>query len=152
MPISSGLPIWTGAPCTAGKRVVIWMARIASAGFIGRIETTMGPWNRPAGPGRNHGAKTTTAPSPEQSASAAADARLLEGGRAAQHEGDVIAAPMGADIGRLVDELAVPERPVARQVGADVEVVGERRQPKVAGRRGRQQRAGFGVELAEPQE
>src|SRR5262249_3893831 len=32
------------------------------------------------------------------------------------------------------------------------EVVGERRQPKAAGRRGRQQRAGFGVELAEPQE
>src|SRR5262245_38494193 len=59
---------------------------------------------------------------------------------------------MGADIGRLVDELAVPESPVARQVGADVEVVGERRQPKVAGRRGRQQRAGFGVEVAEPQE
>src|SRR5262245_18318587 len=59
---------------------------------------------------------------------------------------------MGADIGRLVDELAVPENPVARQVGADVEVVGERRQPKVAGRRGRQQRAGFGIEVAEPQE
>src|SRR5215470_16532518 len=49
MPISSGLPICTGAPCTAGKRVVIWMARMASAGFIGRIETTMGPWNGPAG-------------------------------------------------------------------------------------------------------
>src|SRR5215468_9873879 len=59
---------------------------------------------------------------------------------------------MGADIGRLADELAVPENPVARQVGADVKVVGERRQPKVAGRRGRQQRAGFGVEVAEPQE
>src|SRR5262249_9473127 len=49
-------------------------------------------------------------------------------------------------------ELAVPENPVARQVSADVEVVGERRQPKVAGRRGRQQRAGFGVEVTEPQE
>src|ERR1700704_4007949 len=48
-PIISGLPIWTGAPCTAGKRVVIWMARMASAGFSGRIETTMGPWNGPAG-------------------------------------------------------------------------------------------------------
>src|SRR5205823_4601448 len=49
MPINSGLPIWTGAPCTAGKRVVIWMARIASAGVSGRMETTMGPWNGPAG-------------------------------------------------------------------------------------------------------
>ena len=49
MPINSGLPIWTGAPCTAGNRVVIWMARIASAGFSGRIDTTMGPWKGPAG-------------------------------------------------------------------------------------------------------
>src|SRR5438105_10691867 len=48
MPINSGLPIWIGAPCTAGKRVVIWMARIASAGVSGRMETTMGPWNGPA--------------------------------------------------------------------------------------------------------
>ena len=48
MPISSGLPMCTGAPCTAGKRVVIWMARIASAGFSGRIDTTSGPWNGPA--------------------------------------------------------------------------------------------------------
>src|SRR5215467_2730464 len=49
MPISSGLPMCTGAPCTAGNRVVIWMARMASAGFIGRIDTTTGPWNGPAG-------------------------------------------------------------------------------------------------------
>ena len=44
-----GKPTWTGAPCTAGNRVVIWMARIASAGFSGRIDTTSGPWNGPAG-------------------------------------------------------------------------------------------------------
>ena len=48
MPISSGLPTCTGAPCTDGKRVVIWIARIALAGVIGRIETTIGPWNSPA--------------------------------------------------------------------------------------------------------
>src|SRR5499427_3214090 len=59
---------------------------------------------------------------------------------------------MGADVGRLVDKLAIPENPVTRQVGADVEVIGEGRQPKIARRRGRQQRAGFGVELAKPQE
>ena len=35
MPMSSGRPICTGAPCTAGKRVVIWMARMASAGLKG---------------------------------------------------------------------------------------------------------------------
>ena len=48
MPISSGLPICTGAPCTEGKRVVICTARMAFAGVIGRIETTIGPWNGPA--------------------------------------------------------------------------------------------------------
>src|SRR5713226_6894881 len=45
----SGLPRGTGAPCTAGKRVVIWTARMALAGVIGRIDTTIGPWNGPAG-------------------------------------------------------------------------------------------------------
>src|SRR6516162_2175926 len=50
MPISSGLPRCTGAPCTAGKRVVICTARIALAGLNGRIETTMGPANGPAAP------------------------------------------------------------------------------------------------------
>src|SRR3982074_2118514 len=48
VPRSPVLPICTGGPGTAGKRVVIWMARMASAGFIGRIETTIGPWNGPA--------------------------------------------------------------------------------------------------------
>src|SRR5258708_38038502 len=49
MPISSGLPRWTGAPCTEGKRVVTCTARIASAGLNGRIDTTIGPWNGPDG-------------------------------------------------------------------------------------------------------
>ena len=48
MPINSGFPICTGAPCTDGKRVVICTARIASAGVSGRIDTTIGPWNGPA--------------------------------------------------------------------------------------------------------
>jgi hypothetical protein len=49
MPIASGRPICTGAPCTAGKREVIWMARMASAGLSGRMLTTIGPRNGPAG-------------------------------------------------------------------------------------------------------
>src|SRR5262249_38464925 len=49
IPISSGLPTCTGAPWTVGNRVVILMARLASAGRIGRIDTTIGPWNGPAG-------------------------------------------------------------------------------------------------------
>ena len=78
--------------------------------------------------------------------------RLLEGEGAAEHESDEIAAPMAADVGRLVDELAVAEHTVARQIGADVEVVGKRRQAKIAGRRSREQRARLGIELAEAQE
>ena len=49
MPISSGRPMCTGAPCTPGKREVICTARIASAGRNERIDTTSGPWNGPAG-------------------------------------------------------------------------------------------------------
>src|SRR5256885_240109 len=45
MPIECGWPRWTGAPCTAGKREVICTARIASLGFSGRIDTTIGPAN-----------------------------------------------------------------------------------------------------------
>src|SRR3546814_9592926 len=32
-----------GAPCTAGKRDVIWTARMVSLAFMGRIDTTRGP-------------------------------------------------------------------------------------------------------------
>src|ERR1700677_355440 len=49
MPIDSGLPRCTGAPCTDGNRVVTCTARMALAGVIGRIETTSLPWNGPAG-------------------------------------------------------------------------------------------------------
>src|SRR5207237_3087616 len=77
------------------------------------------------------------------------DERLLEGERAAQHESDEIAAPMVADIGRLVDEFAVAEDAVARQISADVEVVGERRQAKIARRRSCEQRARLGIEVGE---
>src|ERR1700721_3849299 len=49
MPIMSGLPRCTGAPCTDGNRVVICTARMALAGVIGRIDTTSGPRNGPAG-------------------------------------------------------------------------------------------------------
>src|SRR5262249_27576377 len=44
------------------------------------------------------------------------------------------------------------EHTVARQIGADVEVVGKRRQAKIAGRRSREQRTRLGIELAEAQE
>ena len=56
------------------------------------------------------------------------------------------------DVVRLGDQLAVLPHAVARQVGADVEVVAERRHARVAGRRRADQRAGLGIELAEAQE
>src|SRR3984893_5611794 len=49
IPIISGLPRCTGAPCTDGKRVVICTARMALAGVIGRIDTTNRPLDGPAG-------------------------------------------------------------------------------------------------------
>ncbi len=49
IPIRAGSPRCTGAPCTDGKREVTWIARIASAAFSGRIDTTSGPPNTPAG-------------------------------------------------------------------------------------------------------
>ena len=80
------------------------------------------------------------------------DQRLLEGERAAQYEGDEIVAPMRADISRLVDDLATAEHAVTRQVGADIEILGQRGQARIAGCGGGQQRTGLRVELAEAQE
>ena len=64
------------------------------------------------------------------------------------HEGDEIVRPVLANVGGLVDELAVLEHAVARHVGADVDVaeIGQRR---VARRAHADHRAGLGVALAE---
>jgi hypothetical protein len=134
MPISSGMPICTGAPCTAGNRVVIWMARIASAGFSGRIDTTSGPWNGPAGGGRIDGAvhRHGRAVGDVAQLDAVLHQRVLERERAAEREDHEIVAPVLVDVGRLVDQFAVAEHLVAAEVGADVEVAAERRQAAVA--------------------
>src|SRR5690606_38700725 len=49
IPIASGFPICTGAPWTAGKREVTWTARTTCFSGMGRMLTTIGPLNRPAG-------------------------------------------------------------------------------------------------------
>src|SRR5690606_20371663 len=49
IPMAAGSPRWTGAPWAAGNRDVISIARIASGGVSGRIDTTMPPPNGPAG-------------------------------------------------------------------------------------------------------
>src|SRR4029453_18927671 len=49
MPTAEGSPTCTGAPCAFGKRAdAVAALEIIPVG-IGRIETTIGPWNRPAG-------------------------------------------------------------------------------------------------------
>ena len=44
-----GSPICTGAPWVAGKREVTWTVRTTCSLGMGRILTTMGPENMPAG-------------------------------------------------------------------------------------------------------
>ena len=49
MPMAAGSPKCTGVPWVSGKRLVISMARMASAGRNGRIDTPMVPANGPQG-------------------------------------------------------------------------------------------------------
>ena len=77
--------------------------------------------------------------------------RLLERERAADGEGDEIVAPVFEDVARLVDERAVAPDAIARQVGADVEIVGQSRNARIARRRDADQRARLRIALAELQ-
>jgi hypothetical protein len=74
--------------------------------------------------------------------------RQLERERAAQHEGDEIVGPVFADVGGLIDELAVLEHAITRHVGADVDVA-QIRQRGIARRAHADQRTRLGVALAE---
>ena len=56
------------------------------------------------------------------------------------------------DVGGFLDHLAVAEYAVAGHVAAHVDVGAERGQRRIARRRYREQRAGFGIQLAEAQE
>ena len=47
--MAAGSPKWTGTPCARGKREHTSTARTACAGVSGRIDTTIGPRNTPAG-------------------------------------------------------------------------------------------------------
>ena len=49
MPMASGVPICTGAPCTRGMPAVMATAAGTCAWGIGRILTTIFPLNTPAG-------------------------------------------------------------------------------------------------------
>jgi hypothetical protein len=78
--------------------------------------------------------------------------RLFKGEGATEHEGDEIVAPVRHDIGRLVHDLAVAPDAIARHVGADVEVEPERGNAGVADFGHADDRARFGIELAEAME
>src|SRR5438552_15603596 len=49
MPRAAGSPMCTGAPWALGKRALAVTALASCDDGMGRIETTMGPWNTPAG-------------------------------------------------------------------------------------------------------
>jgi hypothetical protein len=144
----------TGAPCTAGKREVIWMARMASAGLNGahrhdeRAVEAARPPGRHVGLVHGHGGAAFDV----LQAQAGLEQRLLEGERAAEYEGHEVFAPPAHHILRLVHAAAVLEHAVARHIGAYVEALGEHRQRGVARLRDAEQRAGLGIELAEAQE
>src|SRR5207302_4381149 len=53
------------------------------------------------------------------------DEGLLERERAAKDKGDEIIARMAPDVRGLVDEVAAPEHPIAREIGTDIEIVAE---------------------------
>ncbi len=131
--------------------MVICTARMASAGFIGRIETTSGPWNGPAGTVSTAVRYIGTVQSQVmwRSSMPPSTQRLFERKRAADGEGDEIVAPVFDDVGRLVDQRAVAPDAVARQVGADVEILGQVRDARIAGRADADQRARLRIALAE---
>src|SRR5215213_7614129 len=119
MPMSSGLPICTGAPCTEGKREVIWMARIASAGRKGRIETTSGPWN---GPAASVGMLVRHIGTFEPRSICFSGMPSARSASSKENEEPTDVTPWWRDDGRLLEEHAVLPNPVARQVGADIEI------------------------------
>jgi len=129
------------------------MARIASAGLSGRIDTTIGPWNGPAGAVaievRYIG---TVAPqvmwrsSMPLSVSASSNENEQPSAKVTRSSRQCARTSVGSSM-----QLARPEHAVAADIGTDIEVLGQRRQPPVAGGGGRQQRARLGIELAEPQ-
>src|SRR4029077_20647164 len=77
------------------------------------------------------------------------DQRLLEGERATDGEAHQIVPPPLQKIARLVDERAVAPDPVARHVGADIEVRADRRYAPVAGRGDADERTRLRIEHAE---
>ena len=106
---------------------MICTARIASAGFIGRIDTTSGPWN---GPGR-HRSQSRCGTSARCSRRSCGAARCRRRSAPASNENEQPIAKVTRSsrhqrmrsIGSSTTSPFAPD-PVARQIGADVEIIG----------------------------
>jgi len=154
MPIASGKPICTGAPCATGSRDVICTARTASAGLSGRIDTTSGPWNRPAGVvGTFVRYMETLQPRAMwrigMPAAMSGSSNENEQPITKPHE---VIAPGCANVGRLVRQLTVPPDPIAPEIGTDIKVGRKRRQSRIAGLGNADERTRLRIGDAEPQE
>jgi hypothetical protein len=78
--------------------------------------------------------------------------RLLEAEGAAEHKGDEVGTPVVAQVRHFLGQYAVAEHAIARNIGADVEILAERGQPRIARRGHGEQRTGLRVALAEEPE
>src|SRR5262249_20662510 len=63
-----------------------------------------------------------------------------------------IGAPYGANVGRFVRQLSVAPHPIASEIGTDIEIGPERRQPRIAGLCDADERTWFWIGDAESQE
>ncbi len=83
---------------------------------------------------------------------AVAHQRIFECERTAQGNRDQILLPKRRNVGDLIAKNTVAKDPVFRNIGADVDIVAQSRQHRIARVTDPDKRAGLGVALAKPQE
>ena len=122
MPIWDGSPIWTGAPWVRWKRVVIWTARTACSGVIGRMLTTKGAENGPAGvQARLVTYMETFLPSSMLRIGSTGGLQgVLKGETAAQKEADHVFVERVGDGFDFFCQLSIAVDPVAGQILAQI--------------------------------
>ena len=125
----AGSPSGPVSPWPRGKPLQIWTARLACAGVIGRIDTTMGPRNTPAGRhgdvGAIHRHIAAGFEVPDRAARPPAThvSKVKEQPR---RKADQVVAPEVLTIVRLIDQLALPVDAIARQIGPQIGAGGDR--------------------------
>ena len=104
-------------------------------GLNGRIDTTSLPRKRrPAPSPRWCGTSARCAPARRSAAAIRLPAALPRTRTSSRDEGHQVVAPVALQVLDLLGERAIDEHPVARHVGADVEVLAQRGQARVPGR------------------